>query len=772
MANSTTTYGYESYGRVNSITESDGYVVTMLYDPLNRLTRRTYPDATYEETTYQRLDAVTVRDRKGRITRHFYDGLGRRTSTRDPQGRVITQVWCACGALDALIDANGNRTSWERDWQNRVVRELRADGTTDTLYTFDATGRLKTVTDPKDQVTTHTYATDDSLLTTVYTNATIPTPGATYTYDPIYPRVLTMVDGVGTTVYAYKAPGMLGAGQVATVDGPFTDDTIAYTYDQLGRVTERTINGAANTVTWTFDALGRVISENNALGLFSYAYDGVTNRLTTVTYPNSQTSTYSYLPNNQDHRLQTIHHKYPNGTTLSKFDYTYDSVGNILTWRQQADTTAVNWRYGYDAADQLTNAVKESTGPTPVIQKRYAYGYDPAGNRLFEQIDDQVMAASHDNLNRLTQHTPGGPLQFVGTVNEPANVTLAGQPATVDPTNTFRGAAPTVAGTTTVSITATDPSGNVASRQYEVDVTGAPKMFTYDANGNMTGDGSRTFAWDARNQLVAVSVGAQQTEFQMDGVGLRRVVTEKTSGTVTKRTELIWRGLDLIELRDTAPAGSVSRMFPFGASVNGTSYFAARDLLDSLSALVTAAGVRVDTADYDPFGRLLTAPATSFEPRRFTSVLSHATGLMLGMWRAYDPSLGRWLSEDPIWRSQGLNRFAYVWNRPLRLVDPSGLFAQQPNGNWWGEFTYQDEKCSLFPGFQWIFDMTMNNNPCRKQCCIEHDACYDKSYCNYSSWLSLGSSTECGRCNLEAVLCVAWTPADNCDPCKPSLRVK
>jgi YD repeat-containing protein len=58
----------------------------MLYDAMNRLTRRTYPDATYEETTCTRLDAATGRDRKGRITRHFYDGLGRRTSTRDPQG--------------------------------------------------------------------------------------------------------------------------------------------------------------------------------------------------------------------------------------------------------------------------------------------------------------------------------------------------------------------------------------------------------------------------------------------------------------------------------------------------------------------------------------------------------------------------------------------------------------------------------------------------------------------------------------------------------------
>jgi hypothetical protein len=50
-----------------------------------------------------------------------------------------------------------------------------------------------------------------------------------------------------------------------------------------------------------------------------------------VTYPNSQTSTYTYLGNTGDRRLQTIHHKYPNAATLSKFDYTYDAVGNILT---------------------------------------------------------------------------------------------------------------------------------------------------------------------------------------------------------------------------------------------------------------------------------------------------------------------------------------------------------------------------------------------------------------------------------------------------------
>lgn len=669
VANSTTTFAYDGFGRVNSVTEPDGYSVTMLYDALNRLTRRTYPDATYEETTYQRLDAATERDRKGRITRHFYDGLGRRTSTRDPQGRVITQVWCACGALDALLDADGNRTSWERDWQNRVTREVRADGVTDTLYTYDATGRLKTVTDPKNQVTTHTYATDDSLLTTVYTNATVPTPGVTYTYDPVYPRVLTMVDGIGITNYAYKAPGVLGAGQAASVDGPLANDTISYTYDQLGRVTERAINGASNTVTWVFDPLGRVISETNMLGPFTYTYDGVTRRLATVTYPNDQTSTYSYLPNNQDNRLQTIHHKYPNGTTLSKFDYTYDAVGNILTWRQQADTTAVNWRYGYDAADQLTSAVKESTDPVPVIQKRYAYGYDPAGNRLFEQIDDQVIAASYDNLNRLTQHTPGGPLQFVGTVNETANVTIAGRPATVDPTNVFRGPAPTINGTTTVSITATDPSGNVASRQYEVDVTGAPSSFSHDANGNLTSDGTRTFEWNASNDLVSVTAGTKRVEYTRDGRRRATRVMTYSSGTLESDATVVYCGPFICEERDTVSAVTQTSFFARGEMKLGVSRFYSQDHLETVWATADAGGVL--RQDYDPWGRL---GASSAESTGYTGHHRNADAdLVHTLYRAYDPDLGRWLSEDPLGLSGGINLYGYAEASPTNWRDPFGL---------------------------------------------------------------------------------------------------
>ena len=61
------------------------------------------------------------------------------------------------------------------------------------------------------------------------------TASVNFTYDTVYNRVATMVDGTGTTTYTYypvTTGGTLGATQLATVDGPLSNDTISYSYDE------------------------------------------------------------------------------------------------------------------------------------------------------------------------------------------------------------------------------------------------------------------------------------------------------------------------------------------------------------------------------------------------------------------------------------------------------------------------------------------------------------------------------------------------------------
>lgn len=393
------TFTYDALGRVRTVTNLNGYKVTFDYDALNRPTVITYPDGTTEQFTYDKLDRVTARDRLGRISRFTYDARRQLVQAQDALGRVLRYDWCQCGNLSALIDPLNRTTSWQYDVQGRTTSKTYPDGSR-TQYQYEtSTSRLRQIVDPKGQFLTMEYNVDNSLRQTTYPNATVPTPGLQLTYDPIYPRLAAMIDGSGTTTYSYHpiadvpAPG---AGALALVDGPLPDDTVRFGYDSLGRVVRRAVGNAETAV--ELDALGRLVAQTNVLGRFTYTYNGATPELATVAYPNGVISTLSYLPNTGDRRLSQIRHS-RGGTTLSQFDYTYDSVGNILSWKQQADSSPVaQFTFGYDSVSRLTNAVIAQTG---AADKRYGYAYDPADNRTRETIDGVARQFSYNALNEL-----------------------------------------------------------------------------------------------------------------------------------------------------------------------------------------------------------------------------------------------------------------------------------------------------------------------------------------------------------------------------------
>jgi RHS repeat-associated protein len=494
-----------------------------------------------------------------------------------------------------------------------------------------------------------------------------------------------MTDGAGTTSYTYYPPGVLGAGSIQTVDGPLDNDTITYGYDELGRVNSKQIGGPSRVETQAFDALGRLTQLTNPLGNFTYAYDGVTGRPLSVTYPNSQQTTYAYFDSLGDHRLQEIHNKKPGGATLSKFDYTYNAVGNILTWQQQtASNPAQVYQYGYDGADQLTAAILMSADPTPVVLRRYYYAYDAAANRTAEQIDDAVTASTYNNMNQLVSQAAGGALIFKGTVSEPATVTVAGRPATVTADNRFAGAAVVPGGTGQVVVTATDyasPTRNTRTNTYQVSQSGTPKSFTFDANGNMTSDGTKTYAWDAENRLVAVLQGATTLAgLAYNSGGIR---TRKMVGGVT--TTYVLEGVNVVEERSSA--GGATKHFQ-GPGIDNvlaaidpsgvTSYYV-RDHLGSIRQRTDTSGNALLTRDYDAWGNPLAGASTagwSFTGREWDP----ETSLYYYRARYHAPSLGRFISEDPIGLRGGPNYYTYVEASPVSGVDPSGTTCMTNTG--------------------------------------------------------------------------------------------
>src|SRR4030095_6005486 len=305
---------------------------------------------------------------------------------------------------------------------------------------------------------------------------------------------------------------------------------VTYRYEEHGRMVSRTMNGIPTPR--VYDQRGRTTTIGDPIGSFAYAYSGNSGRIATVTYPNGQTSSYAYLPVNQDLRLQEIHHRKPDASTLNRFTYSYDTVGNILTSTQQTDSNApYAYDFEYDRAGQLRAATYRTTSVPPTVLKRYRWAYDPSGNRTAEQIDDLVTAFTYDSMNRLSRQQPGGALSFEGTLSEPATVAVGGHGATLSSPNVFSGTAVVSSGTGQVGVQATDASGNVRTNTYDVTQAGATKALAYDANGNTILDGARIFEWDAANRLLAVREGANTlATFTYDGGGRR---ARKSAGVVT-----------------------------------------------------------------------------------------------------------------------------------------------------------------------------------------------------------------------------------------------
>ena len=520
----TTTFEYDGLGRRTSVTDALGRTTTTTYDPRGRATRITSPDQTHTDFAYDLSGRRTsVTDPLGRVTRWVYDEYGRLGSVVDPLDGVTKYEYDLDGALTALTDAKGQTTSFGHDVAGRVNAVTYPGGAQET-FTYDAAGRLATKTDRRAIVTTYAYDGLGRLTGKTYSNGD---PAVSYTYD-LAGRLQTAANGTDTLTWSYDLAGQLLSEQSAR-----HGSLVSYTHDAAGNRLSLSLDGQL-FLSYGYDDGSRLTSLTRGSQVFGFGYDTV-NRRTSMSYPNAVTTSYAYDDVNRLTSLAAL----LNGTTpITSFAYTYDAAGNRLT----KATPQFTETYGYDSLSRLSGV--ERTGS---LSGLWHFDYDPVGNRTTAQTNSSVTTSSYNEKNQLTGSAGGGSLRVRGTLDEPGSATVNGQGARMLPGNVFEATIQASPGTNTFTVEATDTSGNVTSKGYQVDVAASGASYSYDASGNLAqkleGSDTWTYEWNAEGQLKRVlKNGVEQARFSYDPIG-RRVekVAERRHNRLHLRRQHILR---------------------------------------------------------------------------------------------------------------------------------------------------------------------------------------------------------------------------------------
>lgn len=229
-----------------------------------------------------------------------------------------------------------------------------------------------------------------------------------------------------------------------------------------------------------------------------------------------------------------------------------------------------------------------------------------------------------------------------------------------------------------------DMAGATVDAANRLTAVGAQTL-SYDANGNLTGDGARTYVWNARNQLAQITnaAGAVLASFGYDALGRRhsKTVNGVASGYLYDGANIAQEligvnasNANAANVRANYLSGGIDELFAqwsgSGAGARTTTYLT--DALGSVLRLTDAAGDKLVDYTYDPYGAT-TADAASANPFQYTGRENDGNGLYYYRARYYAPGMGRFIQSDPIGLEGGINTYEYVGGNPISKTDPRGL---------------------------------------------------------------------------------------------------
>lgn len=703
--------GDESFVRPKEITKFDyaGYIISSEYreNTTNEVLKRDEYEYDYmgnmteyrdSKVTLENIGEYTTRteynflglptreiNAAGNYKSYTYDNLGRLLTATDETGVTTTHTYDVVGrelvSETNITDTDKARTERYYDSNGNIIRERTkknalgsADEYKEITYEYDNMNRLTTV---KLDDSSYTYKNSGQAAnenySSVYTqylyddmgNVTKVLSGhiskhdfsettpdeavvTSYEYDR-FGNVIRVTDTAGksetatynlmglpvtttdrkgiTTTYTYNAYGSpltVSTAGMDTITYTYNvnnvllkaeqgDDVITYEYDSLGRVTKETENGIVKT--YQTDRVGNITYAEIAGEGTTYTYDNL-NRITGASF-NGGSASYTY----DDAGRLTGEAK--GGITTV---YTYNPAGWLSSKTNSDGTETDTYILTYYSDGNLHTKTENGIATTYVYDGRgqlirendIIYTYDTRGNRSGKVDGNTTICYTYNTDNALSRE-------------EYSNGTVIGYVYDANGNNIRK----------SVFSEYIDGEG-----QSQSEITN-DYIMTYDPLNRMTSysssDVNATYTYGIDNMRRSKTVNGVTTNYIWDGGNI--VAEADSENTITNR---YFRGIGLIASK----------------TGNNISYYQTNSHGD-----VSKWGA-VDYS-YDAFGNETTA-SNGNNPFRYNGEYQDlCSGLIYLRNRYYDPSIGRFITEDPA--RDGLNWYVYCSNNPINRIDPSGL---------------------------------------------------------------------------------------------------
>lgn len=630
-----------------------GYAVERAdFDARGRLSRKYAPywagssHNGYRATIYDQLDrpvteelrtAAGVLDRQATTA---YAGLS--STVTDPRANPTTYVNRAWGELARVTDAGSGATSYQRDAQRRLKQVTDAYSS----VTFSANYNVRGMVTSKTTMDAGTVTLVPNALGEVTSRTDAKSQTRTMAYDALG-RMTQRVEPEGTQTFTW--------GNSATAKN-------------IGRL--QGMAGPGYSESYTFDSIGRRITRSvtaDATYQYSYAYNDI-GALHTTTYPVG--------PGGVQLKVK---HAYTNGYVSQIRDFTgnvdgtnYWTLGTMDEKGHAIDETYGNGLHVVSGFSPLTGEIEyrqSGTGGSLTNVQNLGYDWDAGGN-LVERQDLRQSKTEHfyyDNLDRLDYSTLNGATNLDLAYNLVGNITSRSDVGSF----TYH-----------------------ATKKHAVTAAGS-NSYAYDANGNMQTRNGSTIAWSSADLATTINHGSLSAQFSYTPTRKRwRQSSSYSGGTETT----IYVGGDLEKLTTSVRTHWKHRIHtPSGFVVvnrrsDGTNQtlYVPSDHLGSSDAVTDASGAVLVRPNFSSFGTRRDSdwdgapPSADWQAFADTTRRGYTDHEMLDNvalvnmnGRVYEPTIGRFLSADPVHFPFGAGRaanpYSYVENEPLSYRDPSGL---------------------------------------------------------------------------------------------------